>query len=219
MAEATNPVEQFVDREFPIQFRHLLPSAMRLAYAKVDETIETLEWLQNPSGRYQRGQLIVKAVEAVLHKLACDGNLPFDAKWESYAAPTGKHLVLYGDQSRLTINQISEPKSKPRYAKFRSNFGIYNTALLFKEWNDEAERKDRMRHLLILHGYKDLTFVNIGFPHPDKDRLIYSTSNLVNMPHVAASGNESEQNEGPTESPDLETLEEIERFLRDNKLT
>ncbi|GAV34791.1 hypothetical protein ROTAS13_02461 [Roseomonas sp. TAS13] len=219
MTEADNPVERFVDGEFPVRFRAFLPPAMRLAYATVDTFMEQADFLMTPSGLFQRGQLIVKAVELQLFKLARSGSLPFEPKWEEYASPTGKHLVLHSPRSRITVNQVSEPSSKPRHAKFRENFGLNNTRYLWPEWNDEAERSDRLRHLLILHGYQDLNFVNIGFPHPTKDRLLYRTENFVDMPQVIGGTDErDDKREGPTEAPDLEPLEDLEKFLRDNKL-
>lgn len=216
MPEAENPAETFVDREFPAHYRPLLPPAMRRAYETVDHLIGQTDFLSNPSGRCQRGQLIVKAVEHQIFKLIEAGSLPFEPSWEDYASPTGKHLVLRGERCRITVNQVPEPTEKPRYAAFRENLGVNNTRFLFSDWNEDAEKEDALRHLLILHGYQDLTFVHIGFPHPRRKRLVYRTENLVGRLHVVSDNTEDFDREGPTEAPDLDTFEELEKFLRDH---
>src|SRR3954451_2626317 len=60
MADAENPAQRLLDEEFPPGLRPLVPPALKRAYNAVDRLIETTEWLDTPSGRFQRGDLIVK---------------------------------------------------------------------------------------------------------------------------------------------------------------
>ncbi|WP_210250998.1 hypothetical protein, partial [Methylobacterium sp. WL8] len=70
------------------------------------------------------------------------------------------------------------------------------------------------RSLHILHGYQDLNFAHIAYPSPDKNGHIFRTNNLMRLPHVAIGM--LTPPEGPTESPDPEIIESIERHFRDN---
>ena len=217
MTKALNPAKQFIDNEFPESIRPLVAPALRRAYTTVDSLMERVEFLSTPSGRYQRGDLIVKATEFEFYRLIMAGSLPFDPAWEDYAAPTGKHLVMRSGRARITINQVESIDTKPRKAVFRENYGISNMAYLWPEWNEAANFDGKRRHLLVLHGYQVLTFAGIGLPHPKRNRLLWYTENLMNMPHAVPDEFGQTKVEGPSESPDPEAIEELLRFINDNE--
>ncbi|TXM70180.1 hypothetical protein [Methylobacterium sp. WL120] len=218
---ADNPAEIFIDEEFPSTIRPLIPSALRRAYATADRTIDQNVYLSTPGGQYQRGDLIMLAVSFELERLVKTGDLPFDGSWENYARPTGKHFVIRTNRALITANQVEDASKKPRKAVFRANFEESNQSLLFED--DEAERRRKIeqaildgerRSLHILHGYQDLNFAHIAYPSPDKNGHIFRTNNLMRLPHVAIGM--LTPPEGPTESPDPEIIESIERHFRDN---
>jgi hypothetical protein len=209
-----NPAQRFVDEEVPSRIRHLLPSALRRAYAAADQTIERDSYLCTPGG------MIMLAASYELQELVKAGDLPFDGKWEFFARPTGKHFVMLTKRARITTSQVDDSRKRPRRAVFRENYAELNESSLFPDINEELARKqeeaerNRERRLLhILHGYQDLEFAHIAYPHPEKNRHIYRTTNLLRLPHEIASG--LSPAEGPEESPNPETLENLERHLRD----
>jgi hypothetical protein len=214
MPIAANPALDFLDEQFPISVRRQVPVALRRAYHAVDDLMSATPWLMTTSGRFQRGDLIVKAVEYEFLRLAESGALPFEPAWEDYAAPTGKHLVLRNDQACVTINQIEAEGKKPRKAVFRHSLGLSNMPFLFPEWNQESRDRAGLKHALILHGYQDLKFAFFAIPNPDANRLIEYTDNLLKIPHPVDLGGAPE--EGPRESPDPESIDNLVRLIHDN---
>lgn len=220
-----NPAEQFVDEELPKKLRPLIPAALRRAYALADETIERSAFLRTPGGRYQRGDLIMIAVYYELEQLIVSGSLPFDGSWEWFARPTGKHFVMLTDRARITTSQVGDPRKKPRYAIYRANYAELNENTLFPEINEErrlrreAIKHDNERRLIhILHGYQSLDFAYLAYPHPERNRHIYRSLNLLNLPRaIDDPDGDLPPPEGPRDSPDPEALERIERHLRDNE--
>ena len=216
-----NPAQQFIDEEVPTRVRHLFPSALRRAYAAADQTIERDSYLCTPGGKYQRGDLIMLAASYEFQELVNRGDLPFDGAWEFFARPTGKHFVMLTKRARITTSQVEDARKRPRRAIFRENYAELNESSLFPEDNETLARKreeatrDRERRLLhILHGYQDLEFAHLTYPHPEKNRHIYRTANLLRLPHEIT--NTLPRSEGPEESPNPEALENLERHLRDN---
>lgn len=216
MSVAENPARQFIDTEFPVHFRPLIGPALRRAYGAVDALMERVEFLATPSGKFQRGDLLVKATEYEFVRMIEAGSLPFDPAWEQYASPTGKHLVMRTRRARITINQVETMTTKPRKAVFRENFGLSNTKYLFDEWNDEAQSEEERRHLVLLHGYQKLTFANLAMPDPTKSRLIEWTDNLLKIAHEVPDQETEIKAEGPAESPDPEAIEDMIKFISDN---
>jgi len=212
MPTAANPALDFLEEQFPFLVRRQVPGALRRAYHLVDELMARTPWLLTPSGKFQRGDLIVVAVEAEFEKLAKAGSLPFEPTWEDYAAPTGKHLVLRNEDTCMTINQIEAEGKKPRKAIFRNVFGMPNQDFLFDDWNRESRERAGLKHALLLHGYQDLKFAFLGIPDPAANRLIEWTTNLLQIPHPV----EQAAEEGPRESPDPESMENIIRLVIDN---
>lgn len=215
MPDAVNPAQDLMDEEFPDLYRPLVPAALKRAYASADQAFERLEFLGTPSGRFQRGDLIVLAAEFEFVRLIKEGHLPFDPCWDDYAAPTGKHLVMRSPGAQITINQVEYPHQKPRQAIFRAKYGVPNAEYLFEEWN-EARRKDESRkHVVLLHGHGQLRFSSLAVPHPNKNKLIWWTDDLLKLPHEVAEEATRAQGEGPMESPQPELVEEIIKKVRD----
>jgi hypothetical protein len=219
---ADNPAEHFTNEEVPPSIRPLIPTAIRRAYLAADATLERDPYLTTPGGRYQRGDLIMLAASYEFQQLVTNGSLPFDGTWEFFAKPTGKHFVMLTKRARITVNQVEDPRKKPRRAVFRNNYAELNEHSLFDELDEELKRareeaeKDSARRLLhILHGYQELDFAHIAYPHPDRNRHIYRSPNLMKMPHEIPL--DLPPAEGPSESPNPETLENIERHLREDE--
>jgi hypothetical protein len=212
--EAENPAEEFLEKEFPPELRPLIPSALRRAYAAADEMIERHPQLATPRARYQRGDLVAVAADYEFELLVKVGSLPFEPSWEYYARPTGKHFVMRSRRAHITISQLEDPTQKPRNAVFRNRFALPNGRYLFEYMNEEVERDKALRLIHVLHGYQDSTFAHLTLPHPHENRHVWSTRNLMGIPHVVAS--DLPKAEGPAESPEPETIENLERHLRDN---
>jgi hypothetical protein len=213
-AEADNPAERFLHTEFPPELHPLIPSALRRAYAAADEMIDRHPQLCTPGGRYQRGDLVALAADYEFELLVKANSLPFEPSWEYYARPTGKHFVMRSRRAHITISQLDDPEFKPRNAVFRNLFAIPNGRYLFQYMNEEVERDNARRLMHVLHGYQNLTFAHLTLPHPQENRHVWKTSNLMNIPHVVTS--DLPRAEGPTVSPEPQTIENLERHLRDS---
>jgi hypothetical protein len=212
-----NPAEEFIDEEVPQELRHLIPSALRRAYALADGTMDRHAYLMTPGGKYQRGDLVMLAASYEFEQLVESRILPFDGTWEDFARPTGKHYVMLTKHARITTSQVEDPAKKPRRAVFRNNYGEANERYLFPEM-DVLISADERRLLHFLHGYQDLNFVHIAYPHPEMNRHIYRTPNLMRLPHEITSGDpDLPPPEGPAESPNPEAMDNLERHLRDDE--
>ena len=89
-----------------------------------------------------------------------------------------------------------------------------NMAYLFKEMNDAARDRAERKHLLLLHGYHELTFSYLTVPHGKFNHHLAKSANLMLIPHIATP--ERAKEEGPTDSPDPEALENLRRIIRDS---
>lgn len=213
MAQAADPAADFLLAEIDPKLHPLFPAALRRAYATADQAIEAHPFLLTPGGKFQRGDLIACAAEYEVQRLVQTGALDFSFSWEDYEKPTGKHLVVHTPRGKLTISQVPDPKFAPRKALFRDKYQLTNTPFLFEEMTRAAEADQAKKHILLLHGYKALTFAHLALPHRLKDESIFMTDNLVNLPSVVASADEAE---GPSQSPDPEAVDNIVRLVFDN---
>jgi hypothetical protein len=186
-----------------------------LSYASADRAYDRLDFLNTPSGLFHRGDLIVLATELEFSRLIKERHLPFEACWEDYASPTGKHLVMRSPGAQITINQVEYPHQKPRLAVFRKLFDVPNTEYLFKEWNEERKKDASKKHLVLLHGHGQLRFANIAVPHPAENKLIWWTDDLLKLPHEVAEETTKAKGEGPVASPEPELVEEVIKTVRD----
>lgn len=216
MSDSHNPALDLIGEEFPASHQRYVGPALKRAYSAVSSAIEAIDFLDTPSGRLQRGDLIVKATEFEFSKLIAAGNLPgLDPSLEDYALPAGKHLVMRTARAHITISQVPTINTRPRAATFRENFGIGNTKYLFDDMNLDAKREGERKHLLIIHGYQELTHAAVAMPHPTLYRLIARTDNLLDL-EAGDFGTHSPP-EGPTDSPNLEAIENVIRIVRDTK--
>jgi hypothetical protein len=216
--------EILVNKVLPKSIHPIIPSALRRAYAAADKLIDEIPFLATPGGLYQRGDLIMVAASYEFELLVKGGNLPFEGRWEFFARPTGKHFVMYSDSARVTIGQVEDPSKKPRRARHRENYSGLNEILLFPEMNVEREKLIReaeqagARSLLhILHGYRDLAFVHVAYPHPERNEHIYLGPNLLRLPHELSGDPGLLPPEGPSDSPKPEVIDNIRRFIRDQE--
>jgi hypothetical protein len=139
--QTDNPAEQFADEEVPASVRPLFPSALRRAYSAADLTIDRDPYLTTPGGKYQRGDLIMLAASFEFQQLLENASLPgFDGTWQFFARPTGKHFVMLTKRARITLNQVEEPKKKPRRAVFRNNYAELNESGLFDDFDEDLKR-------------------------------------------------------------------------------
>ncbi len=213
---AANPAEEFVDDEFPAPVRPLVLSALRRAYLNADATIERTPYLRTPGGKYERGDLIMVAASYELQLLVTNGDLPFDGEWEPFARPTGKHFVMRSRRARITTSQVSDPTKRPRKADFRDNYAEDNMEPLF-DYMKPSVPVGGVRLIHILHGYQNLNFIHLTYPHPTENRHVFRSENLLRLPHEVIVDQDLPRAEGPTESPDPEMIENIQRHLRDNE--
>lgn len=215
MADASAPAREFLDEEFPDELRRLIPTALKRAYSIADRVMHSEAFLRTPGGLFQRGDLVALSAQYELERLALSGSLPFRCTWEDYARPTGKHLVIWTARAKLTVSQIPDPEKKPRQAIFRDNYGLGNMRFLFDFMNEEAKLRNEAKHILLIHGYQSLAFAHLTYPHPDRNEHVYSSDNLMKMVHAVP--DDLAKEEGPTESPDPEAMEFLDRALRDKR--
>jgi hypothetical protein len=212
MALAASPAADFLSAEIDPKHHPLFPAALRRAYATADHVIEAHPFLQTPGGKFQRGDLIACAAEYEVQRLIETGVLDLPYSWEDYERPTGKHLVVHTARGKLTISQVPEAKA-PRKALFRDKYQRTNTPFLFEEMARAVEADQSKKHILLLHGYRALTFAHLALPHRLKDEPIFMTDNLVDLPYVRSA---SEQPEGPSHSPDPEAVDNVIKVIFDN---
>jgi hypothetical protein len=89
-------------------------------------------------------------------------------------------LAILTPNAVITISQLQAGGSQPRWAGFRENYSLSNQILFGFE--REALRKrfgDRRKHLILGHGYQELSFVQIGVPSPDGVGYMATTQNIL----------------------------------------
>lgn len=214
MPRTVTLAQDLLAEHFPAETRRLLVPALRRGYAAVDRLMDAEPIFVTPAGRFHKGDLNVLAVELEINRLTVAGHLPFEATWEYYDAPTGKHLVLRSNSLRMTINQVKVMGQKPRPAAFRASYGLPNMRYLFDDWNETVERENNLPHVLLLHGYQDLSFAQLAVPNPAANDLIECSANLLNECHVIE---EPVAEEGPYASPEPEIIEELVKRIRDEE--
>lgn len=183
--------KDFIDSEFPIRYRSLIPAALKVAYNAVEEIYKDTPLLSIPSAKYGKGDLIAYSVDFYLEGLLKSGQLPFDYSWASYERETGKYLQIRLPTATLSISQVPRANAVPRDAMFRNNAAFNNQLLLpgFEEDNQVYG----LPHLILTHGYQDLTFAHIGLAHPTQRSWLSHTPNLMQMPHPVSSSLPAEE--------------------------
>lgn len=184
-----NEAEKFIEDEMPAVHRAALPKALKTAYDAVDLTISETPYLKTPSARMTaRGNLLPYAVDYALQGLIDSGKWPFAYEYDFFARPTGKHLKILTANAVVTVSQLQAEDLKPRKATFRDNYCFENQGLFAFEKDALAKFIDakRKKHLILGHGYQDLTFIQIGLPRPDGDGYLARTGNILQSIHDAS---------------------------------
>jgi hypothetical protein len=209
-------VKHFVDTEFPAALRAQVPAALKLAYAAVEALYQTDVMFQVVSAQIGKGHIIGFAVDVQFERLLKTGKLPFDYRWAPFERPTGRYLELRLGASTMSINQLPEPAAIPRHAFFRQNRVLNNAPFLpYPEFDDERKIAG-LPHLILGHGYQNLSFAQIGVLSPPSQQKgwIFRTPNLLMMPHVV------ETEEPKVEAADAEAVvtlrDELKRWARDH---
>jgi hypothetical protein len=81
------------------------------------------------------------------------------------------------------VSQIQGEGAQPRRAVFRANYSLSNQELFEFEAAEVAKSlagTDGRKHLILGHGYQDLTFIQIGVPSPDGDGYLATSGNILN---------------------------------------
>jgi len=204
----------FIDSEFPARFRALIPAALKAAYAAVDDLYKTEVILQVRSALAEKGHAIHWAVDHQIERLLKTLKLPFDYRWVLYERPTGEYLQIRLPTSTMSISQLPNPTNVPRHAFFRHNRALNNAPFLnFPEFDNELQITG-LPHLILAHGYQNLSFAYVGLPHWSNAEWIYRTPNLLKTPHLVVS------DESKVEASDVEAVvtlrDELSRWARDN---
>ena len=207
----------FLEDQFPVELRSLIPMALRSAYRAADELIADNPIAAIGEQRGERGRLIAWSVDLAFGRLVETGALPFDKSWEHFEKPTGRYLALRASSSVITISQIADATKQPRNVRFRENRRMSNQPFLDLPCFESEGSLAGEPHILLTHGHQELTFSHLCIPDPDhRNGYRFRTENLLGIPHVV-------ETEGPPEEDtdfDLDDLallkEEVERYRRDH---
>lgn len=211
-----NP-RHFVDDQFPLHLRPLIPKTLKTAYRAADALIADNPILSVMEMRGERGRLISCAVDFGFNRLIESGALPFDKSWEWFERPTGRYLAIRPSHSVITLSQIAAPKTQPRNALFRQNARVNNSPFFdLPEFSSENEFTGDP-HILITHGYQELSFAHLCIPDPNHSKgYRYRSDNLMALPHeVESDGPPPEDTDIDFESIKL-LKQDIERYRRDH---
>ena len=211
--------KHFVDIEFPLTYRALVPSALQAAYNAVDALYKEDALFDVETARIGRGHIVAWAVDRQVERLIIGGKLPVDYRWAPFERPTGKFLQIRLASSTLSINQLAHGTDVPRDAYFRTNRVLNNNPLLPLNAEIEDERKVAgLPHLILTHGYQELTFAHIGALHPRSKKFgwIYRTPNLLKQLHVVKLDPVPEEEAADVQGV-VELTEEIAAWLKDHK--
>jgi len=206
----------FVDDQFPLKLRPLIPKTLKTAYRAAGDIIKNNPLLSVAVTRGERGRIIQWAVDFGFERLIETGALPFDKSWEYYGGRSGRYLAIRPQHSVITISQVANPDRQPRDVRFRQNARVHNAPFFdFPEFSDENEFTGEP-HILITHGYQNLNFSHLCMPENLHHKgYTYRSGNLMNMPHeVELDGPPPEDTDIDFESLEL-LKEDIERYRRD----
>lgn len=216
MAKTVDP-EEFLQDQFPRTHWSLIPTTLRTAYAAADAMIASDPILQVESAVDNRGRIISWSTDFAFQRLIETEQLPFDYRWKTFSAPTGRYLEIRLSHSVITISQVSDAAKQPRNVRFRENGRLNNEPFFdLPEFADEQEVKG-LPHFLLVHGHQDLTFAHLAIPHPLHHRnYSYKTPNLLNLPHaIPATGPDVEDTDFDFDATII-LKEEIEKWRRDH---
>jgi hypothetical protein len=201
----------FVEDQLPPHIRAELSPALNSAYASVEALKSDTPILNIPSA--QLGHLRAWATDWAVKRLIDAGKWPFDYDWQPYKNDTGQWLRVRLTHSLLSVSQVADPIYPPRDAEFRNNGALNNEPFFALPEFVEEERVNGLPHLLLLHGYQELTHIHIGVPRPRSRGFIYRTPNIISEPYAA---NDDRPKEEATDAEAIvELKEEIRKWMRD----
>jgi len=156
--------QALIDRIFPVKYQGCLPNAFRAAYRAVDQVLETVTFLKEPTGLQLRGDLIGAAVDYQMTALMKTGQIPEGFRFTPNRRRTADHLEVLFDECLVTISQVAVPAAFPRFAFFRDALRMTNQLCLPMPELGEAYDSSAKPHIVITHGYRRLDFIRIGLP-------------------------------------------------------
>jgi hypothetical protein len=178
--------KHFVDAELPPMQRALITPALRRAYGAVEQLYQQEPLFLVESARINKGHVIAWAVDQQIERLLTSGQLPYDYRWSPFERPTGKFLQIRLPASTLSVSQLPMPTDVPRHAHFRQNRILSNAPFLDLEGFEDESEINGLPHLILSHGYQDLSFAHVGVLHPESQQFgwIYRTPNLLKEIHA-----------------------------------
>jgi hypothetical protein len=89
------------------------------------------------------------------------------------------------------VSQLKDDSEFPRCAAYRDNQRLNNDPaqlVLYEEFERPGELDARNRvQLILMHGYQTLKYASLGIPHSTEKRWLYSSRNLLRLPHIVNS--------------------------------
>jgi hypothetical protein len=212
-----NHAEAFLLDQVPLALRAMIPTTLKTAYGAAVVVIAEEAIFSVPSAQDNRGRIIQWAVDFGFEKLVKSGQWPFDCRWRPFEKPTGRYLEIAPSHSVITISQVADPRHQPRDVRFRENKRLNNQGWLTNLPDPRGlPSTSGLPHILLVHGYQDLSFAHLGIPNEDhKQGYVYRSPNLMRLPHEVPSSPEP-----PVEETDIDAVmtlkDEIDKWRRDN---
>lgn len=135
------------------------------------------------------------------------------------AKPTGNYLQIETPRAVLTISHVARPADLPRHAEFRKNACEANSPYLFKDMEEERQRKQRENaatekkaHLLIVHGDQNMEFMFIGAMRRNESGWLQPPLDLLNRPRLMV----DDDMEGKGASIPMGVKEQFAQHLSEN---
>lgn len=182
MRYAVHDYQAFIDEEVRPAHQADIPGALKRAYGAADALMNDVSFLKTEGGKFARGHLIQHSVDHQIVKLIQTGAWPFDFYWDWHAKPTGKHLKVLPRRTVITISQLQLQTQFPRHAWYRDNQRLNNNPRQFDLFEDQKSRLLDTRerpHLILTHGYQNLSFASICIPHSRRVIWSYEGANLL----------------------------------------
>jgi hypothetical protein len=178
--------KHFVDAELPPAHRAVIPAALRTAYGAVEQLYQQDPLFSVQSAIINKGHVVAWAVDLQIERLLTAGQLPYDYRWCPFERPTGKFLQIRLPTSTLSISQLPLATDVPRHAHFRQNRILSNAPFLDLDGFEDESQINGLPHLILSHGYQDLSFAHVGVLHPEPQRFgwIYRSPNLLKEIHL-----------------------------------
>lgn len=186
-------LEAFITTEFPMGYRALIPGILREAYNAVDEL-----YLEHPIFKIKtavKGHVLNWAIDFQMKKIIESGVFPFEYSYKDYDVPTGKYMLIHLHNSTLSIHQVDHHTSLPRHSVYRNNLSFNNAPYLDLDGFQAEQEAKNKPHLIMTHGYKELSFCRLGMPHPVyKTSWLHKSLNLLSLPHIVRLNSTAEPN-------------------------